>query len=97
MPRRCSSLALMASVGPLDVPGRSKYARISVARCFRVCSSVVTSARGWRHVSADIGDERLQLIVAKTSIGVAVCFDHGLIDTPSGLNFSVLFCGEHVD
>ena len=35
-PRRCSSLPLIASVGPLDVPGLSKWASTSSARFFRV-------------------------------------------------------------
>ena len=30
----------MASVGPFDVPGRSKTARMSVARCLRVGPSL---------------------------------------------------------
>lgn len=44
-PRKCSSRPLIASVGPLLVPGRSKNASTSAARFFNVRPSVTSSLR----------------------------------------------------
>ena len=43
-PRRCSSRPLIASVGPLDAPDRSKRAGASTARFLRVLPGAMISA-----------------------------------------------------
>lgn len=84
----------MASVGPLLVPGRSKNARMSAARCFMVRPSLRTS-------TSAAGTPLL--IAAITSCIIAFAFflsgpvgrDDALVDAPGRLGLDVLLVREH--
>lgn len=68
MPRRCSSRPLTASVGPLEVPRRSKQTRMSARRLARAVTSVSTVGG----CLADGVDEAGHDLAAPAPVGVAV-------------------------
>jgi len=79
--RKYSSRPSIASVGPLLAPERSKNARMSAARCFRVrlrrCRS--TSARGTPLLSGV--DHRLHYVVAEFPVGLLNPVDPSIATT----------------
>ena len=94
-PRRCSIRPLMASVGPLLVPGRSKYASTSSARFFSVRPRVMISTSG-RDADADRVDQLGHQLAATTPVGLAVGRDHPLVDAPGRLDLDMCAVGEQV-
>ena len=84
----------MASVGPLLVPGRSKYASTSPARCFSVLPSRRSSVKGCGDAVADRLDQALHQRSASGSVRFAVGGDHALVDAPGRFNFDVVVAGE---
>jgi uncharacterized protein (DUF2132 family) len=60
-PRRCSRRPLIASVGPLDVHGRSKQARTSEVRCFSVRPSRRSSIKV---VGTPLATEAIEAVIA---------------------------------
>ena len=84
----------MASVGPLLVPGRSKYASTSAALRCRVRPSLDELAEGGGDAAAEAGDQIGEQGLALLAVGVAVSADHFLVDPPGHLDRGVLVDGE---
>ena len=79
----------MASVGPLLVPGRSKYASTSAALRCRVRPSLDELAERGGDAPAQPVDQLGEQRPALGAVGVAVGADHLLVDPPGHLDCDV--------
>src|SRR5699024_2188118 len=89
-PRRCSSRPLIASVGPLLVPGRSKNAKMSSARPAELSQldEVVWDLR------SEGRDDLLHHHSGSGPVGFSIGSDHGLVNLPGRLDRSMLLAAE---
>jgi hypothetical protein len=69
MPRRCSILPLMASVGPLEVRGWSKYAAMSSARLVMVLARVRSSLSPSGMLVLSRSSSRVSAVFAFSGVG----------------------------
>ena len=79
----------MASVGPLLVPGRSKYASTSAALRCRVRPSLDELAERGGDAAAQAVDQLVEQCPALGAVGVAVGRDHLLVDPPGHVDCDV--------
>ena len=91
MGRLSSSQPLMASVGPLEVPGRSKYASTSAARSFRVRPSRRSSEGRGGQIVRDGVDRFLHELLAGGSVGMPVGGNDALVDAPDPFDLGMLW------
>jgi hypothetical protein len=80
----------MASVGPLEAPGRSKEASTSAARFFEAPPERDDLAQCSGDAVADRLDQPLHQFPASGPVGLAVGGDHLLVDAPGRLDFDVV-------
>lgn len=86
---------MIASVGPLLVPSRSKNASTSAARLVGQRSAELGQVgQGFRHLFAQRGDELVHHCFGLHPVGFSVGGDHGLVDLPGRFDRGVLLVGE---
>ncbi len=76
----------MASDGPLDVPGRSKNARMSAARRLIVRPRVISSGRSLGDACGEFRDHAFEDLPPAGGILVSVGGDRALVDVPGDLD-----------
>ena len=85
---------MIASVGPLLVPGRSKKASTSGRPSVEGPAQADELDEVSRDAGADRVDHALKEEPSKLLVGMSVSHDEPLVDTPCRVNLGVLFVGE---